>query len=145
MQQNKIILPGGRFSIQGAHVVSRSYINDPLVNADIARRDERCRRSGGLGAAVVMINCSGVSQVMPVEVDAPSTISWDDRRDWAQVVAHFIESGRTDFKPISTTPRGYVFTFVTFLGTILSDNILLFQGCLPINPSLHSGLGSPLL
>lgn len=98
-----------RFSIQGAHVVSRSYINDPLVNADIARRDERCRRSGGLGAAVVMVNCSGVSQVMPVEVDAPTTISWDDRRDWAQVVAHFIESGRTDFKPISTTPRGVVY------------------------------------
>lgn len=45
---------------------------------------------------------------MPVEVDPPSKITWDSRDDWAQVLSHFIESGRTDFKPISTTSRGWV-------------------------------------
>jgi hypothetical protein len=43
---------------------------------------------------------------MPVEVDPPSKISWDMRDDWARVLHHFVESGRTDFQPISTTSRG---------------------------------------
>jgi hypothetical protein len=45
---------------------------------------------------------------MPVEVDPPAKISWDERKDWAEVFAHFVDSGRTDFKPISTTSRGSV-------------------------------------
>ena len=45
---------------------------------------------------------------MPVEVDPPSNIAWDTREDWAQVLSHFVENGRTDFKPISTTHRGWV-------------------------------------
>jgi hypothetical protein len=45
---------------------------------------------------------------MPVEVDPPAKISWDERKDWAEVFAHFVDSGRTDFKPISTTTRGLV-------------------------------------
>jgi hypothetical protein len=44
---------------------------------------------------------------VPVEVDPPAKIAWDSRDDWAQVLSHFVESGRTDFKPISTTPRGW--------------------------------------
>ncbi|KDR68493.1 hypothetical protein GALMADRAFT_78408 [Galerina marginata CBS 339.88] len=89
------------------HVEShRRYIRDPLVIADIQRREERCRQSGGIGTLVVIIQCGTTSQVMPVEVDPPAKIAWDSRDDWAQVLSHFVESGRTDFKPISTTPRG---------------------------------------
>ncbi|EDR05437.1 uncharacterized protein LACBIDRAFT_329723 [Laccaria bicolor S238N-H82] len=43
---------------------------------------------------------------MPIEVDPPAKITWDSRDDWASVLALFVESGRTDFKPISTTSRG---------------------------------------
>ncbi|TFK27860.1 hypothetical protein FA15DRAFT_719734 [Coprinopsis marcescibilis] len=95
-----------RFSIAASHIVPRTYIRDPLVISDIQRREERCRHSGGIGTLVVILQCGGVSQVMPVEVDPPSKISWDEREDWATVLNHFIESGRTDFKPISTTARG---------------------------------------
>ncbi len=103
-----ISLPFHRFSVKGTHVVPRTYVtdNDPLVGADIQRREERCRRSGGLGTAVVLIQCGDISQVMPVEVDSPNRITWDSRSDWADVLRHFVESGRTDFSPISTTPRG---------------------------------------
>ncbi|TFY82383.1 hypothetical protein EWM64_g1628, partial [Hericium alpestre] len=97
-----------RFVISGTHVVPRTYVTsrDPLVAADIQRREERCRRAGGIGTAVVLIQCGGISQVMPVEVDPPSKITWDAREDWADVLTHFVASGRTDFKPISTTARG---------------------------------------
>ena len=46
--------------------------------------------------------------MMPVEVDPPSQISWDSRDDWSEVARHFVNSGRTDFKPISTSSRGSV-------------------------------------
>ena len=55
---------------------------------------------------MIIIQCGGISQVMPVEVDSPSRISWDTREDWCDVLTHFVDSGRTDFKPISTTTRG---------------------------------------
>ena len=95
-----------RFSVAATHVVPRTYIRDPLVIADIKRREERCRQSGGIGTLVVIIQCGSTSQVMPVEVDPPSKIAWDSRDDWANVLSHFVESGRSDFKPISSTPQG---------------------------------------
>jgi len=95
-----------KFSVAGTHIVPRTYIRDPLVIGDIQRREDRCRQNGGIGALVIIIQCGGVSQVMPVEVDPPSKISWDSRNDWADVLRHFVESGRTDFKPISSTARG---------------------------------------
>jgi len=100
--------PSRPFSIAGTHIVPRTYVTgrDPLVAADIQRREERCRQNGGIGTCVVLIQCGAISQVMPVEVDPPSKISWDCREDWADVLTHFVESGRTDFKPISTSPRG---------------------------------------
>lgn len=100
-----------RFSIAGTRIVPRSYVtsHDPLVAADIDRREERCRKSGGIGTLVILVQCGGISQVMPVEVDPPSKITWDSRDDWAEVLRHFVESGRTDFKPISTTARGVVY------------------------------------
>ncbi|KAH8092664.1 hypothetical protein BXZ70DRAFT_1072977 [Cristinia sonorae] len=103
--------PNRRFSVKGTHIVPRSYVtdNDPLVADDIKRREDRCRRSGGIGTAVILIQCGEISQVMPVEVDAPNKISWDQRDDWADVLSHFVEAGRTDFAPISTTARGIVY------------------------------------
>ena len=97
-----------RFSIKATHVVPRTYVtdNDPLVGEDIRRREDRCRKNGGIGCAVILIQCGDISQVMPVEVDSPSRISWDTRDDWADVLRHFADAGRTDFKPISTTARG---------------------------------------
>lgn len=96
------------FSVKATHLVPRSYVtsNDPLVGEDIRRREERCRRTGGIGTAVIIIQCGEISQVMPVEVDSPSKISWDARDDWLDVLRHFVDGGRTDFKPISTTSRG---------------------------------------
>ncbi|TFK31740.1 hypothetical protein BDQ12DRAFT_729303 [Crucibulum laeve] len=73
---------------------------------DTHRRENRCRHNGGIGTLVVVIQCRSVSQVMPVEVDPPSKIIWDTWEDWATVLSHFVDSGRTDFKPISTTSRG---------------------------------------
>lgn len=96
------------FSVAATHIVPRQYIRDPLVMADIQRREERCRASGGIGTLVVILQCGSVSQVMPVEVDPPSKISWDTRDDWETVLRHFVSEGRKDFQPISTTSRGYV-------------------------------------
>jgi hypothetical protein len=76
------------------------------VAEDIARREERCRAAGGIGTLVILIQCAGISQVMPVEVDAPASISWDERADWEAVFRKFVAEGRTDFLPISTTPQG---------------------------------------
>lgn len=100
-----------RFSVKATHIVPRTYVtdNDPLVGEDIRRREERCRKSGGIGTAVIIIQCGDVSQVMPVEVDSPNKISWDARDDWQDVLRHFVDQGRTDFKPISTTARGVVY------------------------------------
>ena len=97
-----------RFSVKATHVVPRTYVteNDPLVGDDILRREDRCRKSGGIGCAVILVQCGEISQVMPVEVDSPARISWDSRDDWSDVLRHFVESGRMDFKPISTTARG---------------------------------------
>jgi len=100
-----------RFSIVDTQIVPRSYIRDPVVVADIQRREDRCRQNGGIGAAVVILQCGGISQVMPVEVDPPGKISWDSRTDWADVLRHFVDSGRTDFKPISSTPKGIVYGY----------------------------------
>ncbi|EKM58660.1 uncharacterized protein PHACADRAFT_88732 [Phanerochaete carnosa HHB-10118-sp] len=97
-----------RFSVKATHLVPRTYVtdNDPLVGEDIRRREERCRKTGGIGTAVIIIQCGEISQVMPVEVDSPSKISWDSRDDWLDVLRHFVDTGRTDFKPVSTTSRG---------------------------------------
>lgn len=100
-----------RFSVAGTHIVPRTYItdNDPLVGEDISRREDRCRKSGGIGCAVILIQCGEISQVMPVEMDSPGRISWDMREDWEETVEHFVSTGRVDFKPISTTARGIVY------------------------------------
>ncbi|KAL0562891.1 hypothetical protein V5O48_019187 [Marasmius crinis-equi] len=96
-----------RFSIAGTHTVNpRKFIRDPLVLNDIREREERCRRSGGIGTLIIILQCNDISQVMPVEVDPPAKITWDTRDDWLQVLHHFVDEGRTDFQPISTTPRG---------------------------------------
>ncbi|KAF8648115.1 hypothetical protein AX16_006399 [Volvariella volvacea WC 439] len=95
-----------KFSIVNTRIVPRSYVSDPLVNADIQRREERCRQNGGIGTLIVVLQCHGISQVMPVEVDPPAKITWDTREDWFKVLKDFVASGRLDFLPISTTAKG---------------------------------------
>jgi len=103
--------PARRFVVSRTQIVPRSFIEerDPLVAQDIQRREERCRRMGGIGAAVIMIECAGVTQVMPVECDAPSKIGWDSRPDWLDILSRYVESGRFDFKPITTTGNGVIY------------------------------------
>jgi hypothetical protein len=43
---------------------------------------------------------------MPVEVNSPAKILWDEWNNWAEVLAHFVDTGWLDFKPISMTARG---------------------------------------
>lgn len=45
---------------------------------------------------------------MPVECDSPARIGWDTREDWCAILERYIEAGRVDFQPITTTARGYV-------------------------------------
>jgi hypothetical protein len=89
-------------------LIPRTYITsrDPLVAADIARREERSRATGGIGCLVTLIQCAGLSQVMPTEVAHPTQISWDSREDWEMVFRKFVAEARTDFLPISTTSHG---------------------------------------
>ncbi|KZS92784.1 hypothetical protein SISNIDRAFT_455411 [Sistotremastrum niveocremeum HHB9708] len=93
-----------RFTVASVQLVPKSILNDadPVVSEDVSRREERCRRAGGIGVAVVLLQCGLVSQVMPVEVDPPAKIAWDARDDWEQVFRMYTEAGRTDFTaPIS--------------------------------------------
>ena len=97
-----------RFHLASTHIVPRTYITsrDPLVAEDIQRREDRCRRSGGLGTILVLIQCGDISQVMPVECDAPQKISWDVRPDWEEVLRSYVDTGRGEFRPITTTANG---------------------------------------
>jgi len=93
-----------RFAVVSAELVPRSLLEktDPLIVEDVMRRETRCRRAGGIGVAVVILQCGLVSQVMPVEVDPPAKIGWDVREDWEQVMRMYIDAGRVDFQaPIS--------------------------------------------
>ncbi|KAL5525462.1 hypothetical protein ACEPAG_6797 [Sanghuangporus baumii] len=114
--------PARRFTVSSVRIVQRSLVEsyDPLVTQDIHRREERCRRSGGIGTAVILVQSGGMSQVMPVECDSPSRIAWDAREDWADILARYTEAGRVDFQPVTTTSRGDLwmnqplFTMTTF-------------------------------
>lgn len=81
-------------------------MNDPVLTEDIRRRDERSRQRGGVGTLLVILQSCGVCEVLPVEMAPPSEILWDTREDWQNVLCHFVDSGRTDFQPISTTSNG---------------------------------------
>ncbi|KAJ7253470.1 hypothetical protein C8J57DRAFT_1437301 [Mycena rebaudengoi] len=96
-----------RFSIAATHVVPRTvHLRSTRHRGHPAPRGSAAGTRVASAPPVIIIQCGGVSQVMPVEVDPPSKISWDARDDWAHVLHHFVESGRTDFQPISTTSRG---------------------------------------
>jgi len=103
--------PSRRLTIAGTRIIPRSYIEsrDPLVAQDIKRREERCRANGGIGAAVILIQCGELSQVIPAECDSPSRIPWDSREDWEDILERYVEAGRTDFKPITSTSRGVIY------------------------------------
>lgn len=88
--------------------------SDPSMLAEIQQREARSRARGSLGVLTVIVKCGSIVQVVPVEV--PCHITWDSRDDWEPTLRKFIDEGRTDFKPISTTSRGYVF-LLTILPT----------------------------
>lgn len=94
--------------VEGASLIPRNFLEsrDPLMAQEIARREQRCRQSGGIGTAIILVQCGGMSQVMPVECDSPSRIGWDSREDWAEILGRYVETGRLDFQPVTTTSRG---------------------------------------
>ena len=71
----------------------------------------------------MILQCGGISQVVPVEVDPPAKITWDERQDWEDVLRRFVNSGRTDFKPISTTKFGWVVLFLFLLWGLTSVRV----------------------
>ncbi len=76
---------------------------------------------------------------MPVEVDPPAKISWDERNDWAEVLAHFVDSGRADFKPISTTARGSVrLIIITMYYFLLTVGITGYTIVEPIEKDIYA-------
>jgi len=92
-----------RFKVVGTHFVARSYLSqyaDPLIVEDVNRREENCRRVGGLGTAVVLLQCGAMCEVMPVAIDKPSRLSdWEVREDWESILEWYIEAGSGDFVP----------------------------------------------
>lgn len=92
-----------RFSLRGTHFVPRTYLSqyaDPLIVEDVHRREERSRRAGGIGCAVVLLQCGNMAEVMPVEVDHPAKLTaWEVREDWEEVLEWYVSSGRGDFTP----------------------------------------------
>jgi hypothetical protein len=97
------------FSIMGTYNVPLDQcITDPATKAEIHQREARARASGGLGALVVILQCGTVHQVMPIEIDSLNKITWDVTEDWQGILEQFVSEGRKDFKPRSTTSRGYV-------------------------------------
>ncbi|KIJ45651.1 hypothetical protein M422DRAFT_59805 [Sphaerobolus stellatus SS14] len=92
--------PGRRFEVNGTRLVPLSILNsDPVVVADIQRREDRCRRSGGIGAAVVLLQCGRLSEVMPVEVDSPAKIPWATTSEWEDLLSRWIDHGAGAFQP----------------------------------------------
>jgi len=113
-----------RFEINGTRIVPLSILgSDPVVVADIQRRKDRCRRTGGIGAAVVLIQCGRISQVMPVEVripcphfsffpravetlinahfqvDSPAKIPWASTPEWEDLLCRWVDCGTGSFEP----------------------------------------------
>jgi hypothetical protein len=92
-----------KFIIKGTHIVPCTYVT---FWGDIQHCEECCHCTGGIGTTVMLIQCSMVSQVMLVEVDLPTKISWDKWNNWVEVLTHFVDTGQLDFKLILTTARG---------------------------------------
>lgn len=97
-----------RFTLKGTHMVPRTYLAqyaDPLIVEDVQRREERCRRAGGIGTAVVLLQCGAMAEVMPVEIDNPTRLAaWETREDWEEVLEWYVTSGRGDFTPPLVSP-----------------------------------------
>ncbi|KAH7106937.1 hypothetical protein BKA62DRAFT_685568 [Auriculariales sp. MPI-PUGE-AT-0066] len=95
-----------KFSFKKAFILPREYLAqhaDPIIVDDVVRRDERCRRAGGVGTALVLLQCGGMAEVMPIELDQPSTFNaWEDREDWESILEYFTTSDRPFGPPIKS-------------------------------------------
>lgn len=92
--------PGRRFEVSSTRLVPLSILaSDPVVCADIQRREDRSRRNGGIGTAVVLLQCARISQVMPVEVDSPAKVPWSIIPDWEDLLCRWIDCGTGSFEP----------------------------------------------
>jgi len=96
-----------RFKLVDTHFVPRSYLSqyaDPTIVNDVSRRESRCRAAGGIGTAVVLLQCRAMCEVMPVEIDSPARLAdWEVREDWEEILEWYIMAGRSDFKPPVST------------------------------------------
>ena len=128
-------LPFDSFEVIDTHRLPLSYLSsDPVVCSDIQRREDRSRRTGGIGAAVVLLQCGRISQVMPVEVgvcfsfqrsalynalhnlqvDPPAKVPWASIPDWEDLLSRWIDGGRGEFVPPinQCVPRAILLTAV---------------------------------
>lgn len=93
-----------KFTFKRSFIMPRSYLAqhaDPLIVADVQRRDERCLRSGGVGTALVLLQCGALAEVMPIEMDQERVFqAWDIRDDWEDILQYFITSDRQFAPPL---------------------------------------------
>ncbi|KAL4262071.1 MUB1/samB family protein [Pleurotus pulmonarius] len=81
-----------KFSFHSTQILPlSSYLTDPLILADIARRSQRSRASGGVGCLIVILKGGEINQVVPVEVDRVEGIQWAERADWENVLREGLE------------------------------------------------------
>ncbi|EJD36638.1 hypothetical protein AURDEDRAFT_74033 [Auricularia subglabra TFB-10046 SS5] len=91
-----------RFKLQDHHIIPRAFLAkhaDPLVIEEVNRREARARSTGGVGCAVILVQCGNMAEVMPVEFDHPDRLPWADREDWDDVLEWSIMVGRGGFTP----------------------------------------------
>ncbi|EJD44245.1 hypothetical protein AURDEDRAFT_137472 [Auricularia subglabra TFB-10046 SS5] len=94
-----------RFELVGTHLIPRTYLArhaDPLVVADVQRREERSLRAGGIGCIIILVQCGSMAQVMPVEVSQPMD-NWQVHADWEQYLAWRVRAGLGNFIPPTTS------------------------------------------
>jgi hypothetical protein len=93
-----------KFSFKKAFVMPREYLSqhaDPIIVDDVKRRDERCRRAGGVGTALCLLQCQAMAEVMPIELDQPATFAaWEIREDWESIFDFFVSSDRPFAPPL---------------------------------------------
>jgi len=93
-----------KFVFKASFIMPREYLAqhaDPIIVNDVVRRDERCKRAGGVGTALVLVQAGGMAEVMPIELDQPVTFAaWEEREDWEQIFEYFTASEKPFCPPL---------------------------------------------